>query len=87
MPSRYHLQLEMCIRDSGNTLYTSCRERGADTSPEDRRELKAHDTIQDTTRLLGIYKVFVERAWVLYGVLYGALGNLVDCDTVCLLVL
>ena len=50
------IDLTLTVDDEahGYRLHTPCRERGADTLPEHRRELEAHDTVEDTACLLGI---------------------------------
>ena len=41
-------------------LDTSCRKAAPDLFPEQRAELIAHNTVKDTTRLLGIHQVIVD---------------------------
>ena len=49
--------------------------------PEDRGQLKTHETVEDASRLLGIDEIHVDASWGLYGIENGVLRNLVENDT------
>ncbi len=63
-------------------LHTSCRERRLDLSPQDRREIEAHKTVQHTACLLCVGQVHVQSAGLFYGLQDGFLCYLMEDDTV-----
>ena len=65
----------------GHGLHTSGGQCGLDLAPQDGRELKAHDAVQHATGLLGIHQVEVDVARMFDGPQDGALGDLMEYDS------
>ena len=82
-----HFTLTFHYKTSGNALHTSSREQWLDLSPEHRREIEAHQPVEHAACLLRIGKVHIEVTRMLYSVKYGVLGNLMEDDTACLLLI
>ena len=68
-----------------NRLDTTCREAWTDLTPEDRRELEAHQPIKHTPCLLRIDHLQIYGARTLQSILDGRLGDLMEYDPILLL--
>ena len=79
--------LTFYYQTDSNTLYTTCRKGWLNLSPQDRRKLETYQSVEYTTSLLGIHQVHVQMAWVLDCVKNSLFGNLVEDNTVCLLLI
>ena len=62
----------------GDGLDAACGETAANLSPEQRRELIAHDAIQNPAGLLGVHQIQVDGSRLLDGLGDDALGDLVE---------
>ena len=49
--------------------------------PEYRRDLEAYDAVEDTTGLLSIHQIHINRPRILHGFLDGRLGNFMKDNT------
>ena len=70
-----------------NALYTTGGQAALDLAPQERRELIAHDAVQNTARLLGVDQINVNIARVLDARANRLLGDLVKGHTSGILVL
>ena len=61
------LTLTLNDKSDGYTLYTASRECWLYFSPEYRRKFETYDTVEHSTRLLGIYQVHVQMPRMLNG--------------------
>ena len=75
-----YLPLPLDNQSHGHALHASCRERGLHLAPQYRRELEAHQPVENPARLLRIHQVHVQMAWCLNGLEYGRLGYFVEDD-------
>jgi hypothetical protein len=69
----------------GHGLHAAGRKPAAHLVPQQRRNLIAHQAIQDAARLLRVHQILVDVARVLEGLLHGLLGDLVEGDAANLL--
>ena len=74
----FHLSIHNHARC--NRLHTAGGQTALDLSPQKRRQLIAHDAIQNAACLLGIDQIQVNIARVRNAVLHGVLGNFIECD-------
>ena len=71
----------------GDRLDTACAQSLFDLLPEKRRELIAHNAVEDAARLLGVHQVLVDAAGVLDALGDDLLRDLVEGDALGLLVI
>ena len=67
-----------------NGLDAACGQTPPDLFPQQRRKLIAHDSVQDTPRLLGVYQIIVNIPGVADGLLDHLLGDFVKGHPLCL---
>ena len=82
-----YLALTLYDKTYGNTLHTTGREGGLHLAPQHGRQLETYQTVEHTTGLLGIHQVHVQRARMLDGIKDSGFGNLVEHDTLGLLLI
>ena len=70
----------------GDGLDAACAQTLFDLLPEKRRELIAHDSVEDAARLLSVHQVLVDAAGVLDALGDDLLGDLIEGDALGLLV-
>ena len=78
--------LALGYQTHGYALHATCRESRLDLAPQHRRQLKSHNTVEDTTCLLGIHQVQVDFAGMLNSFQNSGLGNLVENDATRILI-
>ena len=70
----------------GRALYPTRRQTALYFLPEQRRKIKAHQVVERTARLLRTNKISRNLAWISNGILHGLLRDLVEDDTMYVLV-
>ena len=70
----------------GHRLHTSCGQATTDLLPQQRGQLVAHDTVQYTAGLLGIYQGIVDGTGICNGLLDHLLGDLIEGDTLAFII-
>ena len=81
------LNLALALNDEshGDTLHSACRQRRLHLAPKHRRQLEAHQAVEHAACLLCVNEVHIDMARVLNGSENGRLCNLVEHDTIGLL--
>ena len=79
----HHLSLALHYQAHCHTLHTACRQGWLHLAPQNGAQLEAHNAVQQTACLLCIHQVLVYLPWVLYGLQYGILRNLVEHYALC----
>ena len=73
-------------QSGGHTLDTAGRQTPTDFLPQQGRKLVTHDAVQHTAGLLGIHQIVVNISGGTDGRLDHLLGDLIEGDTLCLLI-
>ncbi len=77
-PEGPNLPLPLDDQPHGNRLHAAGREAPPHFVPQQRRNLIAHQAVQNAPGLLRVHKILVQVASVLEGLLHGLLGDLVE---------
>ena len=80
-----NLTLTLHYQTDSHTLHTTGTQSGLNLTPQHGAELKAYDTVQYTTGLLGINQIQIYLTGIFYSLQDGRLGNLMKYNTTCIL--
>ena len=70
---------------SGHRLHTACGQAPSNLFPQQRRQLIAHNAVQNAPGLLGIHQILVNGPWILNTGVYHILCDLIKCNTMYLI--
>ena len=73
-----YLALTLYDEAYGHTLHPAGRKRGLHFAPQHGRETEAYQAVEHAACLLCVDQIHVELAWILNGLQYGGLGNLME---------